>query len=170
MTSSCLVVFLLACSNIFVLAEPEPLPAGMIYSGESFSADPESLVLLNRLKQLSERKQEIIEQERELTEEQLAIQAMLEARDQRVSQNDYSQEDAEVLPVPSAIVHHSPLGSVKRTTYMSLCHFKICNMGRKRTPKVNEKLIKVLSATDPGNLLVMQKPKQERIFSRTEFN
>lgn len=79
-----------------------------------------------------ERKQEMIEQERELTEEQLTIQAMLEARDQRMSQSDYSQEDAEILPIPSAIIHRTPLGSVKRTSYMSLCHFKICNMGRKR--------------------------------------
>ncbi|KAL2713182.1 uncharacterized protein V1478_017375 [Vespula squamosa] len=132
MTSSCLVAFLLVCSNILVFGESEPLSAGMIYSSENFAEDTENLLLVNRLKQLMERKQEIIEQERELTEEQLTIQTMLEAkaRDQRVSQGDYPPDEAEALPVPSA--HHAPLGSVKRTSYMSLCHFKICNMGRKR--------------------------------------
>ncbi|XP_046819479.1 uncharacterized protein LOC124424454 [Vespa crabro] len=134
MTSSCLVAFLLVYSNILVFAEPEPLPAGMIYTNENFAEDTESLLLINRLKQLIERKQEMEEQERELTEEQLTIQAMLEAkaRDQRLSQGDYPPDEPEALPVPSAIVHHAPLGSVKRTSYMSLCHFKICNMGRKR--------------------------------------
>lgn len=73
-----------------------------------------------------ERKQEIMEQERELTEEQLTIQAMLQekARDHRLPQNDYSQDDAEILPVPSAIVHHAPLGSMKRTSCKY--HFYLC--------------------------------------------
>ncbi|XP_015188336.1 PREDICTED: uncharacterized protein LOC107072703 [Polistes dominula] len=125
MTSLCLVVFLLVCNNIFVLVESQPLPADMIYNSENFADETEKLILINRLKQL-------MEQERELTEEELTIQAMLEAkaRDQRV--DDYPPDDTETLPIPSAVVHHTSPVSNKRISYMNLCHFKICNMGRKR--------------------------------------
>ncbi|KAF7396656.1 hypothetical protein HZH66_007518 [Vespula vulgaris] len=134
MTSSYLVAYMLVYSTVVVHADRDPLPADMVYTNDNFAEDTESVLLVNRLKELMERKQEIMEQERELTEEQLTIQAMLQekARDHRLPQNDYSQDDAEILPVPSAIVHHAPLGSMKRTSYLSLCHFKICNMGRKR--------------------------------------
>lgn len=67
------------------------------------------------------RKQETIEQERELTEEQIAIQAILDAkaRSQRGPQTlpeDFSIEDSETLPVPSAIFNHGPQHSGKRTS------------------------------------------------------
>ncbi|KAL2742349.1 hypothetical protein V1477_009978, partial [Vespula maculifrons] len=118
MTSSYLVAYMLVYSTVVVHADRDPLPADMVYTNDNFAEDTESVLLVNRLKELMERKQEIMEQERELTEEQLTIQAMLQekARDHRLPQNDYSQDDAEILPVPSAIVHHAPLGSIKRTS------------------------------------------------------
>ncbi|XP_066588012.1 uncharacterized protein CNMa [Prorops nasuta] len=124
-TILCLLGLLLSCSFL-VIAEPEPVPAGMIY-GDSYVDDPETLMLRNLLKQTIDRKQEVYEQERELAEEQIEIQAMLEAK-----AKEFSSEAAEMLPVPSAVVNHGPLHSGKRTSYMALCHFKICNMGRKR--------------------------------------
>ncbi|XP_015592992.2 uncharacterized protein LOC107266731 isoform X2 [Cephus cinctus] len=132
-----LLLILVSCvlGNHVVRAEPEPESSGMFYS-DALSDDMESQILLKRLRQVIDRKHEVIDQERELTAEQITLQAILEAkeRDQRINQGfqrDFLNEDAEALPVPSAIVH-SPIHSGKRTSYMALCHFKICNMGRKR--------------------------------------
>ncbi|XP_051176567.1 uncharacterized protein LOC127291458 [Leptopilina boulardi] len=110
-----------------VIAKPEPA---------SFDIeDTEELVLLQRLRTIVRHKQEVIDQEKELTEEQIAIQAILDdkARNQKDHQTmleEFSMEDTETLPVPSAIFN-PPQHNGKRT-YMTLCHFKICNMGRKR--------------------------------------
>lgn len=117
--------------NHAVIAKPEPAS----YDIE----DPEELVLLQRLRTIVRHKQEVIDQERELTEEQIAIQAILDAkaRSQRghetMLEEEFSMEDTETLPVPSAIFNPGPQHTGgKRTSYMTLCHFKICNMGRKR--------------------------------------
>lgn len=58
-------------------------------------------------------KQEVIDQEKELTEEQIAIQAILDAkaRSQKGHQtipDEFSMEDSETLPVPSAIFNPGP--------------------------------------------------------------
>ncbi|XP_012282565.1 uncharacterized protein LOC105700892 [Orussus abietinus] len=125
-TGVCVLALLLSC--VLAEPEPEPEPAGPIF-GDDFDEDAESQLLLKRLKQIAERKQEAFEQERELTEEQIAIQEILEEKMR--SQRKYAKDDAEVLPVPSAVIH-APIRGEKRTSYMTLCHFKICNMGRKR--------------------------------------
>ncbi|XP_043270540.1 uncharacterized protein CNMa [Venturia canescens] len=136
-----LLAIVLSCSpfNYLVEAEPEPVPPSLIYS-DSYVDDAESFLLLQRLRQIAGRKHEVLEQARELENEKMVIQGMLDEqeearRNQRMHQsvqNDYSGEDIEMLPIPSAIVHHGPVHSGKRTSYMTLCHFKICNMGRKR--------------------------------------
>ncbi|XP_008545491.1 uncharacterized protein LOC103569782 isoform X1 [Microplitis demolitor] len=119
-----------------VAAGPEP-ESGMVFS-DSFPDDTENFVLVQRLKQIAELKQEIFEDERELSEAQLEIQAMLEAkaRNHRVPHHpgpsEFSSEDTEILPVAEPRVNPGPTHSGKRTSYMALCHFKICNMGRKR--------------------------------------
>lgn len=155
-TSFCLLVaFVLSCvtsGSEKVLAFPQPLPPGFIY-GDNFADDAESLTLLNRLKQLTEQKHRMDEQiereiadEREITDEQIEIQEMLEAKAQeranagRSQPSDYSEEpEPEALPIPAAMVHHEQHPGKRHGTnavsYMSLCHFKICNMGRKRQSK-----------------------------------
>lgn len=111
--------------------EADPLPA-FIYNNEALD-DSESLLLLKRLKQLVERKHVMLEEERELMEEHIAAASAAAAAKAALSRiTDLSEEDPQILPVPSALVHHGPLQSGKRTSYMALCHFKICNMGRKR--------------------------------------
>lgn len=68
-------------------------------------------VLLNRLKQLAELKHRVLEKEHEITDMQMEIQAMLEAKAQerdRTISPDYSalQPEPEALPVPAAMIHH----------------------------------------------------------------
>lgn len=77
-------------------------------------------MLLSRLKQLTEQKHRVDEQiereiadEREITDEQFEIQAMLEAKARERANEaraDYSVEEPEPepepLPIPAAIVHH----------------------------------------------------------------
>ncbi|XP_063975699.1 uncharacterized protein LOC135161761 [Diachasmimorpha longicaudata] len=119
-----------------VWTAPQQLSA--MYYADNAVEDNDNLLLLQRLKQVAALKHEILEEERELTEAELEVQAIIEAkmRNQRIVQpivRESSNEEAEMLPIPSAVVHHAPLGNTgKRTTYMTLCHFKICNMGRKR--------------------------------------
>ncbi|KAL6424118.1 hypothetical protein ACFW04_009770 [Cataglyphis niger] len=155
-TSFCLLAaFVLSCAisgsdRVLAFPQPEPLPSGFIY-GDNFADDTESFMLLSRLKQLTEQKHRVDEQiereiadEREITDEQFEIQAMLEAKAREranVARADYSVEEPEPepLPIPAAIVHHEQQPGKRHGTntvsYMSLCHFKICNMGRKRQSK-----------------------------------
>lgn len=149
-TSFCLLVALvLSCvtsDSHRVHAFPEPLPPGS-FLNDFLSDDPESVMLVSRLKQLVEQKHRVVEQEHEITDEQIEIQAILEAKARERERGmeppspDYSagEPEPEALPVPAAIIHN-PQHSGKRhgvnaVSYMSLCHFKICNMGRKRQSK-----------------------------------
>ncbi|XP_070172678.1 uncharacterized protein [Polyergus mexicanus] len=156
-TSFCLLAaFVLSCAinssdRVLAFPQPEPIiPSGFLY-GENFADDTESLMLLNRLKQLMEQKHRVDEQiereiddEREITDEQIEIQAMLEAKARERANEarpDYSVEESEpeALPIPAAMVHHEQHPGKRHgpnaVSYMSLCHFKICNMGRKRQSK-----------------------------------
>ncbi|XP_018399417.1 PREDICTED: uncharacterized protein LOC108777113 [Cyphomyrmex costatus] len=152
-TSLCLLAALvLSCTTsgsdkAHALPRPEPLPSG-IFFGDS-ADEAENIMLVNRLKQLMEQKHRVVEQEHEITDEQIEIQALLEAKAREreramlVEQPppDYSSGEAEpeALPVPAAMIHdHQHPGKrqgVNAVSYMSLCHFKICNMGRKRQSK-----------------------------------
>lgn len=72
----------------------------------------------------------MMEREKALDDVQMMIESVLEAKAKaKTRPGDYIS--VEELPTPNAIV--SPR-SGKRTaiSYMTLCHFKICNMGRKR--------------------------------------
>lgn len=152
-TSFCLLVaFVLSCvisGSEKVLAFPQPEPG---FYGDNFADDVESYLLLNRLKLLTENNHRVNEQiereiadEREITDEQLEIQAVLEAKAReraagRSQPSDYSEEpEPEALPIPAAMVHHEQhpgkRHGMNAVSYMSLCHFKICNMGRKRQSK-----------------------------------
>lgn len=71
-------------------------------------------MLVNRMKQLIEQKHRVVEQENEITDEQIEIQAILEAkaREQERTMSieqpppDYSEESQpEALPVPEAMIH-----------------------------------------------------------------
>ncbi|XP_011500652.1 PREDICTED: uncharacterized protein LOC105364437 [Ceratosolen solmsi marchali] len=132
-----LVLLLLCiCANNPVIAAPQPIPPEMMYR-EDYGLDIPSQTLVDRLKLRVERKEENIEKEiAELAEEQMEIQALINAKarsqNEHQQQQDFLMEAIEALPVPAAIYHTGPMHSGKRTSYMALCHFKICNMGRKR--------------------------------------
>lgn len=79
---------------------------------------------MSRLKQLMDQKHRVIEKEHEITDEQIEIEAALQAKErleqQRMQpQPDYSAEGAEpepeALPMPAAIVHSQMQSSGKRT-------------------------------------------------------
>ncbi|XP_018313458.1 uncharacterized protein [Mycetomoellerius zeteki] len=144
--SLCLLAALvLSCTisgdRAYALPRPEPLSPGILFGDPADEA--ENIMLVNRLKQLMEQKHRVVEQEHEITDEQIEIQALLEAKARERERAmlmeqpppDYSSGEAEpeALPVPAAMIHdHQHPG--KRQD-MSLCHFKICNMGRKRQSK-----------------------------------
>lgn len=146
-----LAVFVLSCATngkVLGIPQPEPLPPD--YS-DNLADGVESFMLLNRLKQLTEQKHRVDEQiereiadEREITDEQIDIQTMLEAkaRERANAPPDYppiEEPEPEALPIPAAMIHHeqhpNKRHGVNAVSYMSLCHFKICNMGRKRQSK-----------------------------------
>lgn len=71
-------------------------------------------MLVSRLKQLMEQKHRMVQQEHEITDEQIEIQAILEAkarereRAMSMEQPDYSvagEPEPEALPVPAAMIH-----------------------------------------------------------------
>ncbi|KAK1124683.1 hypothetical protein K0M31_006051 [Melipona bicolor] len=127
-TGLCLLALLLSClsSDVFVVGEPEPIPSELLYS-KSFINNAENLILLNKLNQVIEEKEDITEREKELDDVQRMIESVLKAR----AKDNYSEEE---LPVPPNPPNRLAPRSGKRTaiSYMTLCHFKICNMGRKR--------------------------------------
>lgn len=150
-TNLCLLAALvLSCATngtdrAHALPQPEPLPPGLFFGDPADEA--ENIMLVNRLKQLTEQKHRVVEQEHEITDEQIEIQAILEAkareRERAMEQSppDYSagEPEPEALPVPAAMIHDQQhpgkRHGVNAVSYMSLCHFKICNMGRKRQSK-----------------------------------
>lgn len=74
-------------------------------------------------------KHEIYEDERELTEAELELQAIFEVkmRNQRILRpihSELSREAAEMLPIPEAVVHHAPMGGHpgKRTSCEYNCY------------------------------------------------
>ncbi|XP_017764799.1 PREDICTED: uncharacterized protein LOC108554137 [Eufriesea mexicana] len=133
-TGLCLLALLLSClsSDVFVVGEPEPLPSELLYNKNFLNA--ENLILLNKLKQVIEEKEDMAEREKSLDNMQMMIQSVLESRAKiqtGVQPDDYSGEE---LPTPNAVVSQMQR-SGKRTaaiSYVTLCHIKICNMGRKR--------------------------------------
>lgn len=134
-TGLCLVVgVFLSCLSgrvARVATEPVPIPSEFLFRENYVNNAEENIILLSKLKQIIEERKDMAEREKELSDVQREIQSMLEARTRaRAHQNDFSGEE---LPPPNAIVSQ-PQHSGKRTaiSYMTLCHFKICNMGRKR--------------------------------------
>ncbi|XP_043513939.1 uncharacterized protein LOC122530741 [Frieseomelitta varia] len=127
-TGLCLLALLLSClsSGGFVVGEPEPIPSELLYS-KSFINNAENLILLNKLKQVIEEKEDITEREKTLDDVQRMIESVLRAK----AKDNYSDEE---LPAPPNPPNRLAPRSGKRTaiSYMTLCHFKICNMGRKR--------------------------------------
>ncbi|XP_014234377.1 uncharacterized protein LOC106657381 [Trichogramma pretiosum] len=125
--------------NIFgasmIEAAPHALPPDVMFR-ESYGYPKYKEPLVESLKKMMEKKEEKIERDiAELTAEKMEIQAFM---DEELEQKDLSQaedvsvEDGESLPVAEGAYSNGPLHSGKRTSYMALCHFKICNMGRKR--------------------------------------
>ncbi|XP_076168082.1 uncharacterized protein LOC143147083 isoform X2 [Ptiloglossa arizonensis] len=118
------------CDDVLVAGNPIPIPSELLYSNNN---NAENLILLKELKQVIEERKDTVEREKVLEDEQMVIQSVLEDRAKakaRIHQGDYSVEE---LPTPNAIVSQAQR-SGKRTalSYVTLCHFKICNMGRKR--------------------------------------
>lgn len=129
----------------YAFPQPEPLPAGIFFDPAD---EAENIMLVNRLKHLMDQKHRMTEQEHEITDEQIEIQAILEAKArereramEQLSQPEYAsgEQEPEALPVPAAMIHDTQNPNkrhgVNTVSYMSLCHFKICNMGRKRQSK-----------------------------------
>ncbi|XP_029050196.1 uncharacterized protein LOC114879445 isoform X1 [Osmia bicornis bicornis] len=129
-TSLCLLALLFCLSGdnlLLVVGEPEPIPSELFYS-ESLINKAEKFILFNKLKQVIEEQKEVEERKKELDDMEVMIGTVLESRTKPKTRNgDYIEE----LPTPNAIISPRPS---KRTaiSYMALCHFKICNMGRKR--------------------------------------
>ena len=131
----CLLALLLAglfSGNVLVAGEPEPIPSELLYS-DSLIKNAENLMLLNKLKQVIEEKREMTEREKALDDMEMAIQSVLEGRAKakaRLPSIDYSAEE---LPTPNAVVSQAKRsGKRNPISYATLCHIKICNMGRKR--------------------------------------
>ncbi|XP_076243747.1 uncharacterized protein LOC143184985 [Calliopsis andreniformis] len=128
-TGLCLLALLL-CSlssdRNLVVGEPEPVPSELFYR-ESFINNAENLILLNKLKQVIDERKDMALDEMQMIQSAMEAEAKAKAR---VPPGDYSAEE---LPTPNAVVSQVQR-SGKRTAikYMTLCHFKICNMGRKR--------------------------------------
>ncbi|XP_076168081.1 uncharacterized protein LOC143147083 isoform X1 [Ptiloglossa arizonensis] len=125
------------CDDVLVAGNPIPIPSELLYSNNNNAENLEgfvlSQILLKELKQVIEERKDTVEREKVLEDEQMVIQSVLEDRAKakaRIHQGDYSVEE---LPTPNAIVSQAQR-SGKRTalSYVTLCHFKICNMGRKR--------------------------------------
>ncbi|XP_076756809.1 uncharacterized protein LOC143426942 [Xylocopa sonorina] len=122
-TGLCLLALLLSClssDKYSVVAEPEPIPSELFYIKNA-----ENLLLLKKLDQVIEEQEDMAERKKELDDMEMVIHSMLRAR---------QKPESEQLPTPNAVVSPTQR-SGKRTaiSYMSaLCHFKICNMGRKR--------------------------------------
>ncbi|XP_070515723.1 uncharacterized protein [Cardiocondyla obscurior] len=151
-TSLCLLVTLVVVCVTSGTARATKLPLPKPTQNYFFS-DPadeaENIMLINRLKQLMDQKHQVVEQENEISDEQIAIQAILEAkareRERTMEQSpaDYPigepESEPEALPVPAAMIHdqqhQGKRQGMNAVSYMSLCHFKICNMGRKRQSK-----------------------------------
>ena len=134
-TGFCLLALLLAglfSDNVLVVGEPEPIPSELLYS-DSFIKNAENLILLNKLKQVIEEKKDMAEREKALDDMEMAIQSVLEDRAKakaRLPSIDYSAEE---LPTPNAVVSQAKRsGKRNPISYATLCHIKICNMGRKR--------------------------------------
>ncbi|XP_076670920.1 uncharacterized protein LOC143370132 [Andrena cerasifolii] len=134
-TGFCLLALLLAglfSDNVVVVGEPEPIPSERLYS-DSFIKNAENFILLNKLKQVYEEQKDMAERQKVLDDEEMVIQSMLEARAKdkaRLPSVDYSAEE---LPTPNAIVSQAKRsGKRNPISYATLCHIKICNMGRKR--------------------------------------
>lgn len=121
-----LIVSWLLGTGSLVEGEPEPISSELLYNSESFLSDAENLILLNKLRQMSEEKKDI-------TEREMLIQSVLDARARAWSQQFHGEYSAEDLPAANTLIN-SPQHPGKRTavSYLTLCHFKICNMGRKR--------------------------------------
>ena len=133
-TGFCLLALLLAglfSDNVLVVGEPEPIPSELLYS-DSFIKNAENLILLNKLKQVIEEKKDMAEREKALDDMEMAIQSVLEGRAKakaRLPSIDYAEE----LPTPNAVVSQAKRsGKRNPISYATLCHIKICNMGRKR--------------------------------------
>ncbi|CAL7941001.1 unnamed protein product [Xylocopa violacea] len=126
-TGLCLLALLLSClssDKCSVVGEPEPIPSELIYSKDIIK-NAENLLLLKKLGQVIQEQQDMEERKKELEDVEMVIQTVLRARE---------KPESEQLPTPNAVVSPTQR-SGKRTaiSYMSaLCHFKICNMGRKR--------------------------------------
>ncbi|XP_078046177.1 uncharacterized protein LOC144474786 [Augochlora pura] len=137
-TGLCLLALLLFClcnDDVMVAAQIDPIPPELLYDSEAFLKNTENYIMLNKLRQMEEEKKEMDERKKELDVMEEYIIESFEARKDKavprvVPPAGYSPEE---LPTPNAVVRQ-PQRSGKRTelTYMTLCHFKICNMGRKR--------------------------------------
>ncbi|XP_054015894.1 uncharacterized protein LOC128896554 [Hylaeus anthracinus] len=131
-TGLCLLALLLCCftsDNLFVAAEPEPIPAELHYS-DNFINNAENFILLNKLSQVIEERKDTAERGKELENEQMVIQTVLDARAKtktRLPPGDYSIEE---LPTPNAVVGQMRR-SGKRTAALSCEYFLQCIANRK---------------------------------------
>ncbi|CAD1468273.1 unnamed protein product, partial [Heterotrigona itama] len=96
-TGLCLLALLLSClsSGVLVVGEPEPIPSELLYS-KSFINNAENLILLNKLNQVIEEKEDITEREKALDDVQRMIESVLRAR----TKDNYSDEEIPVPPNP----------------------------------------------------------------------
>ncbi|XP_033342818.1 uncharacterized protein LOC117229959 [Megalopta genalis] len=136
-TGLCLLALLLFCickRDVMVAAQIGPIPSELLYDSEAFLKNTENYIMLNKLRQMEEEKKDIDERKKELDVMEEYIIESFEARKDkaapRVPPAGYSPEE---LPTPNAVVRElQRAGKRTELTYMTLCHFKICNMGRKR--------------------------------------
>ncbi|XP_017880013.1 uncharacterized protein LOC108624911 isoform X2 [Ceratina calcarata] len=127
-TGSCLLaLFLVSCclsnDKVFVVGEPEPVPVELYNNNLVRSAAD---IMLNKLRQVAMKEtEEIEEREKDLYDVQVVIKSLETKSEPVPPEPDYSVEE---LPTPNAVIGQKR----NEVNLVTLCHFKICNMGRKR--------------------------------------
>ncbi|KAJ8675319.1 hypothetical protein QAD02_011105 [Eretmocerus hayati] len=136
-TGLIVLVLSLSCTlrNHWVVAAPQPEPPAALYK-DSINHDIPSQSLVDRLKNFVEKKDYEKELMNEVIEEQTELQELIESKKEEKEKNmkeqsEVSEEDTESLPVPAAVSNHAPPPHPAKRGYIQLCHFKICNMGRR---------------------------------------
>jgi hypothetical protein len=130
-TDSALCILLVLCffGSSQVIAAPYPEPPGLAYP-EELPFDPSHTLVDKMERDINMKMARIANEVVELEEEKLELAILKNAN--KASPQQFPEQYAETLPEPSPRIQEPSVPSGKRTSYMALCHFKICNMGRKR--------------------------------------
>ncbi|XP_014209112.1 uncharacterized protein LOC111643926 [Copidosoma floridanum] len=131
--SLCFLALSVACmlSNRRAAAAPQPMSSGMMYRENGYDGSIKNSV--DRYEAMERKKERIFKEIRKMSEEQEIasfVNAQLKNKQDQQAQM-FSEEDPETPPVVPVVYRDEEPPAEKRN-FVALCHFKICNMGRKR--------------------------------------